>query len=197
MTNFKPQEYINNVAGVVKDEWAANLKSLALKHPEMFRSEADVFRVIKEIKDGGTHFLENLNDDVALIAKRLSGGKVGNVGVVKQSGKIIHANKTNERYLKRLIDRQTKRRREKGKPVAPPAATTAQKMADGELLLKASPVINIPKKDKNKLKIEFSNLEKQLIEAAPTAKEILEKAKVKEAKIDYALKRIKEILEAK
>lgn len=48
MTNFKPQEYINNLAGVVKDEWAANLKSLALKHPEMFRSEADVFRVIKE-----------------------------------------------------------------------------------------------------------------------------------------------------
>jgi hypothetical protein len=83
------------------------------------------------------HFLENLSNDAALITKRLSEGKVGNVGAAK-----LYANRTNEGYLKRLIDRQTKLRHEKGKPIVPPATTTAQ----GELLLKASQITNIPKK---------------------------------------------------
>ena len=55
------------MSGVLSDEWRANLTKLANKHPEMFRSEADVFRVIKEIKDNPTHFFKNYDDDVSLI----------------------------------------------------------------------------------------------------------------------------------
>ena len=31
------------MSGVLGDEWSANLTKLAKKHPEMFKSEADVF----------------------------------------------------------------------------------------------------------------------------------------------------------
>ena len=102
---FKPEEWVNNLSGVLSDEWAANLKTLALKHPEMFRSEADVFRVIKEIKDNPTHFFKNNRDDIALVSKILDDGNIGKVGIVKDSGKVGHASKSsNKKELKRLQD---------------------------------------------------------------------------------------------
>ncbi|EAJ0301838.1 hypothetical protein B7A12_06325 [Campylobacter coli] len=48
---FNVEKWINNVSGILKDEWVVNLKAMAKKHPEMFKNEADVFKVIKEIKD--------------------------------------------------------------------------------------------------------------------------------------------------
>nr|DAP02256.1 MAG TPA: hypothetical protein [Caudoviricetes sp.] len=105
---FNVEKWVNDLSGVISDEWVANLKSLAVKHPEMFKSESDVFKVIREIKNEPTHFLKNTRDDVALIAKRLGGGKVGNIGVKKDNGQIIHANKTDERDLTRLLKRNEK-----------------------------------------------------------------------------------------
>ena len=100
---FEPEKWINDLSGVLSDEWIANLKSLALKHPEMFRSEADVFRVIKEIKDNPTHFFKNNRDDIALVSKILDDGSIGKVGIVKDSGKVGHVSKSsNKKELKRL-----------------------------------------------------------------------------------------------
>lgn len=161
---FKPEQWINDLSGVISDEWAANLKSLAVKHPEMFKSEADVFRVIKEIKDNPTHFLENTKDDVALIAKRLNGNKVGNIGVEKETGAIIHANKTDERDLKRLMDRQEKLRKEKGKPTATPAAATSLKKEDGELLRSPDEPI-IPQNSQKVKELPPDELRKAIINA--------------------------------
>mgnify|MGYP000979287059 CR=1 FL=1 len=142
---FKPEEWVNNLSGVLSDEWAANLKSLAIKHPEMFKSEADVFRVIKQIKDNPTHFLENTNENTALIAKRLGENKAGNIGIDKSSGKIIHANKTDEHDLDRLIRRARGLEQDRGKGVPTPAGTTApQTRADGELLSPSSDNTIIP-----------------------------------------------------
>ena len=102
---FEPEKWINDLGGVLSDEWAANLKSLALKHPEMFKSEADVFRVIKEIKDNPTHFFKNNRDDIALVSKILDDGSIGKVGIVKDSGKVGHVSKSsNKKELKRLQD---------------------------------------------------------------------------------------------
>lgn len=102
---FEPEKWINDLSGVLSDEWAANLKSLALKHPEMFKSEADVFRVIKEIKDNPTHFFKNNRDDIALVSKILDDGSIGKVGIVKDSGKVGHVSKSsNKKELKRLQD---------------------------------------------------------------------------------------------
>ncbi|MDL0090025.1 hypothetical protein, partial [Campylobacter gastrosuis] len=101
--NFKAEQWINDLSGVLNDEWVANLKSLAIKHPEMFKSEADVFRVIKEIKDNPTHFFKNNRDDMALIAKELKSGKMGKIAVAKDSGKIGHATiSSNKNELARL-----------------------------------------------------------------------------------------------
>lgn len=72
---FEVEKWINDLSGVLSDEWAANLKTLALKHPEMFKSEADVFRVIKEIKDNPTHFFKNNIDENALMVKHLDDKK--------------------------------------------------------------------------------------------------------------------------
>lgn len=57
---FNVEKWINNVSGILKDEWVVNLKAMAKKHPEMFKNEADVFKVIKEIKDNPTHFFKKL-----------------------------------------------------------------------------------------------------------------------------------------
>ena len=85
---FEVEKWINELNGVLSDEWIANLKSLALKHPEMFKSEADVFRVIKEIKDNPTHFFKNNIDKNALMVKHLDDKKVGEIGVRKSDGQI-------------------------------------------------------------------------------------------------------------
>ena len=99
---FEPEKWINDLSGVLSDEWAANLKSLALKHPEMFKGEADVFRVIKEIKDNPTHFFKNNRDDAALISKELKDEKAGNIVIKKDDGEIVHVNKTIKSDLARL-----------------------------------------------------------------------------------------------
>ncbi|EPS5795379.1 hypothetical protein ACVF62_001700 [Campylobacter coli] len=99
---FNVEKWINNVSGILKDKWVVNLKAMAKKHPEMFKNEADVFKVIKEIKDNPTHFFKNYDDEVALIAKPLKDDKVGNIAIKKDSGKIIHINKTKGKDLERL-----------------------------------------------------------------------------------------------
>ncbi|MFH5164780.1 putative barnase/colicin E5 family endoribonuclease [Campylobacter coli] len=99
---FNVEKWINNVSGILKDEWVVNLKAMAKKHPEMFKNEADVFKVIKEIKDNPTHFFKNYDDEVALIAKPLKDDKVGNIAIKKDSGKIIYINKTKGKDLERL-----------------------------------------------------------------------------------------------
>ena len=99
---FEVEKWINDLSGVLSDEWAANLKTLALKHPEMFRSEADAFRVIKEIKDNPTHFFKNNRDDAALIAKELKDEKAGNIVIKKDDGRIVHVNKTRKSDIARL-----------------------------------------------------------------------------------------------
>lgn len=140
---FNIEKWVNDLSGVLSDEWVANLKSLALKHPEMFKSESDVFKVIREIKNEPTHFLKNTRDDVTLIAKRLGGGKVGNIGVKKDNGQIIHANKTDERDLTRLL-----KRGKKGELTRTPALETSLNKEDGELL-KLSDENIIPQKEIN------------------------------------------------
>ena len=140
---FNIEKWVNDLSGVLSDEWVANLKSLALKHPEMFKSESDVFKVIREIKNEPTHFLKNTRDDVTLIAKRLGGSKVGNIGVKKDNGQIIHANKTDERDLTRLL-----KRGKKGELTRTPALETSLNKEDGELL-KLSDENIIPQKEIN------------------------------------------------
>ena len=106
---FEVEKWINDLSGVLSDEWAANLKTLALKHPEMFKSEADVFRVIKEIKDNPTHFFKNNIDENALMVKHLDDKKVGEIGVRKSDGQIVHVTKNNkDKRIKELERRQDK-----------------------------------------------------------------------------------------
>ena len=181
MQKFNVEKWVNDLGGVISDELVANLKSLAVKHPEMFKSESDVFKVIREIKNEPTHFLKNTRDDVALIAKRLGGDKVGNIGVKKDNGQIIHANKTDERDLTRLLRRNEKSHLvgsptptqltlgEATEPTADgakalldekeltrtPALETSLNKEDGELL-KLSDESIIPQKDKNTRTINAS-----------------------------------------
>ncbi|WP_086282272.1 LPD23 domain-containing protein [Campylobacter devanensis] len=128
--NFNIQEWVKNMSGVISDEWRANLTKLAKKHPEMFRSEADVFRVIKEIKDNPTHFFKNYDDDVALIGKQINDNKFANIGIVKNDGEIIHANKNKIKDL----DRLQRRNKEMLTGTPLPATTRANNSMGGDLL---------------------------------------------------------------
>ncbi|WP_147525228.1 hypothetical protein [Campylobacter lanienae] len=128
--NLNIQEWVKNMSGVISDEWRANLTKLAKKHPEMFRSEADVFRVIKEIKDNPTHFFKNYDDDVALIGKQINDNKFANIGIVKNDGEIIHANKNKIKDL----DRLQRRNKEMLTGTPLPATTRANNSMGGDLL---------------------------------------------------------------
>ncbi|MPB72136.1 hypothetical protein CFT13S00388_09010 [Campylobacter fetus subsp. testudinum] len=134
--NFNVQEWVKNMSDVLSDEWSANLTKLAKKHPEMFKSEADVFRVIKEIKDNPTHFFKNDRDDVALIGKTLNSDKDGNIGIVKESGEIIHANKNRSGDLERLKRKQIDIYKKDGAIAGTPAPATTRPNngVDGEII---------------------------------------------------------------
>ncbi|WP_086290848.1 PBECR2 nuclease fold domain-containing protein [Campylobacter devanensis] len=144
--NFNIQEWVKNMSGVISDEWRANLTKLAKKHPEMFRSEADVFRVIKEIKDNPTHFFKNYDDDVALIGKKLNNNKDGNIGIVKNSGEIIHANKNRSGDLDRLQRKQLKNYEKDGAIAGTPAPATTRPNngVEGEIIKNRTNAKTIP-----------------------------------------------------
>ncbi len=128
--NLNIQEWVKNMSGVISDEWRANLTKLAGNHPEMFRSEVDVFRVIKEIKDNPTHFFKNYDDEVALIGKQINDNKFANIGIVKNDGEIIHANKNKIKDL----DRLQRRNKEMLTGTPLPATTRANNSMGGDLL---------------------------------------------------------------
>ena len=104
---FIPEQWINEMAGILTPNWQTNLKTLALKHPEMFKSESDVFRLIREIKSNPNRFFANNNEHNALIGKDLENGKFGEIGVRKNDGEIIHATKNNIKRLDRLKTRNS------------------------------------------------------------------------------------------
>ncbi|QQF51773.1 hypothetical protein HHI31_02595 [Campylobacter fetus subsp. venerealis] len=129
--SFNVKEWVKNMSGVINNEWIANLTKLANKHPEMFKSEADVFRVIKEIKDNPTHFFKNYDDEVSLIGKQLDNeDKFANIGVVKDTGEIIHTNKNKSKDLVRLQRRNNEMLT--GTPL--PATTQSKTPMEGDLL---------------------------------------------------------------
>ncbi|WP_086240374.1 hypothetical protein [Campylobacter devanensis] len=144
--NFNIQEWVKNMSGVISDEWRANLTKLANNHPEMFRSEADVFRVIKEIKDNPTHFFKNYDDDIALIGKKLNNNKDGNIGIVKDSGEIIHANKNRSGDLDRLQRKQLKNYEKDGAIAGTPAPATTRPNngVEGEIIKNRTNAQTIP-----------------------------------------------------
>ncbi|WP_086237819.1 hypothetical protein [Campylobacter porcelli] len=144
--NFNIQEWVKNMSGVLSDEWRANLTKLADNHPEMFRSEADVFRVIKEIKDNPTHFFKNYDDDISLIGKKLNNNKDGNIGIVKNSGEIIHANKNRSGDLDRLQRKQLKNYEKDGAIAGTPAPATTRPNngVEGEIIKNRTNAKTIP-----------------------------------------------------
>ncbi|WP_096016872.1 RNA polymerase-binding protein DksA [Campylobacter lanienae] len=144
--NLNIQEWVKNMSGVISDEWRANLTKLAKKHPEMFRSEVDVFRVIKEIKDNPTHFFKNYDDDVALIGKQINDNKFANIGIVKNDGEIIHANKNRSGDLDRLQRKQLKNYEKDGAIAGTPAPATTRPNngVEGEIIKNRTNAKTIP-----------------------------------------------------
>lgn len=94
---------MRDLAKLQTDEISADLEYLANKHPEMFSGRpANVFKLIREIKENPTHFYANNRLDYGLIVKRLDGNKIGKLAVEKQTGDVKHATKVNDKDLKRL-----------------------------------------------------------------------------------------------
>ena len=187
---FKTSNEIQD-KGNLGDTIVTSLTWLQKRHPEMFENKRAVKKLIDYIIENPDKIKDATTKNSVFMDRR-DGRKIKDIVVNRDNNKIIHAN---ERKLKasekaELASEDALHSHADTKPAG--ALTLGH-----EARLANSYGVNVPKKDKNKLKIEFSDLEKQLIEAAPAAKEILEKAKIKEAKIDYALKRIKKILEAK
>lgn len=154
MQTFTPDEWINKLSEILPGEWVENLTKLAKKHPEMFKSEADVFRVIKEIKDNPTHFFKNYDDEVALMGKNID-DKFANIGIKKENGEIIHANKNKTKDLERL-----QRRNNEMLTGTPLPATTQSKASMGGDLLQHSDKNIVTQKATNEvlLKNDFENI---------------------------------------
>ncbi|EJG9992359.1 hypothetical protein NB822_001235 [Campylobacter coli] len=178
---FNVEKWINNVSGILKDEWVVNLKAMAKKHPEMFKNEADVFKVIKEIKDNPTHFFKNYDDEVALIAKPLKDDKVGNIAIKKDSGKIIHINKTKGKDLERL------NRRNKAMLTGTPTPATTKGSTtnvEGDLLQHSFKNSTQTKPKKNLMEDIKENIEAKEVEKKnkKSVKQRLEKVSKKNTK---------------
>ena len=95
------------------NELKANLHRLQEKHPEMFKNNASVARIIKTINDNPNRYYKNDRIDISLIAKDLKNGKLAKMGIVNQgenAGKIIHLNisSNKEKEIKRLQNRNKK-----------------------------------------------------------------------------------------
>lgn len=100
---FELSPNVRDLAKLQTDEISADLEYLANKHPEMFSGRpANVFKLIREIKENPTHFYANNRLDYGLIVKRLDGNKIGKLAVEKQTGDVKHATKVNDKDLKRL-----------------------------------------------------------------------------------------------
>lgn len=69
--------------------------------------EAEALKTIKNIKDDATHNLKNYRDDTSF---RRQFKKCKKAGIyLKMVERFIHANKTNENNLKRLINKQKRK----------------------------------------------------------------------------------------
>ena len=100
---FELSPNVRDLAKLQTDEISADLEYLANKHPEMFSGRpANVFKLIREIKENPTHFYANNRLDYGLIVKRLDGNKIGKLAVEKQTGDVKHATKVKDKDLKRL-----------------------------------------------------------------------------------------------
>lgn len=95
------------------NELKANLHRLQEKHPEMFKTNGSVARVIKEIANNPNRYYANNKLDISLVAKDLKNGKLGKMGIVNQGeniGKIGHLSisSNKEKEIDRLNNRNKK-----------------------------------------------------------------------------------------
>lgn len=95
------------------NELKANLHRLQEKHPEMFKTNGSVARVIKEIANNPNRYYANNKLDISLVAKDLKNGKLGKMGIVNQGeniGKVGHLSisSNKEKEIDRLNDRNKK-----------------------------------------------------------------------------------------
>lgn len=89
-------------------EAIADLKELHSRHTEMFKNMKEVADLIQEIVTENEVIVKNKtpqSEKDFIVAKKLHKAKMGEVGVRKDGNisKIFHANKRDERQLKRLL----------------------------------------------------------------------------------------------
>lgn len=122
MYQTKPKQNNYNVEFSLNDnvkknlninELKANLHRLQEKHPEMFKTNGSVARVIKEIANNPNRYYANNKLDISLVAKDLKNGKLGKMGIVNQGeniGKVGHLSisSNKEKEIDRLNDRNKK-----------------------------------------------------------------------------------------
>ena len=100
--NISLDRQLKEMLGINLDnQTIADLQYLSSKHPEMFNKPSDVFRMIANVKENPEFFHRNNNPAIALIAKRLSNGKLGKIGIQKDNpsgiNEIRHATIRNPR----------------------------------------------------------------------------------------------------
>jgi len=120
------EKWVRDTAGISDKTISTNLTTLLQKHPKMFENEADVFRLIKEVKDNPTHFLRATNPDNTILAKTKDDGALKAIGIQKDGGFyniVVHATDRNSpRDTAREFKRQTE-----GSPT--PSLSTSETVA--------------------------------------------------------------------
>lgn len=125
---FEVEQWVKDTAGISDKDVVTNLSGLLHKHPEIFSTEADVFRLIKDVKDNPTHFLRGTNSDNAILAKIEDNGVIKKIGIQKDgvdNNAVVHAMQSTR---KNEIDR-TIRRQMEGSPT--PSLPTSETAAHG------------------------------------------------------------------
>ncbi|MGE4510093.1 MAG: hypothetical protein AB7D43_03220 [Sulfurimonadaceae bacterium] len=106
---FNINETVKRLTGVEANRAEADLTRLYEKHPEIFRDEKEVFRLIRDVLNDASHFVQGSGEKNALILANID-GKLGKVGLRRDSipALVVHALKASkaDSELRRLIKRQ-------------------------------------------------------------------------------------------
>ena len=76
---------------------SADIAWLKDKHPEMFGSYGKAYQTLLSIKNAPKWSLKNNRDDIAMIAKDLPQGKIGKMGIKRDTNEVRHLTKRNSR----------------------------------------------------------------------------------------------------
>jgi len=166
LAEFNLSDTVKSLTGIDANKAEADLTRLYEKHPEIFKDEKEVFKIVRDVLTDASHFVQGSGKENALILAKID-GKLGKVGLKRDSipALVVHALKASkvDSELRRLIKKQME-----GSPT--PSFPTSETAAHGAKAHSSTYNESIPQ-DAEKLNIDKeANLKEWHKDSSPLTK---------------------------